>query len=206
VPIEVLGDQFDDSYELNKNLNHIYFLSSKNLTSVNTPFVVPASYATVLDAFRPDYEENFLYNDLSQKSISPLLMDTEKANTSLASSTVRSSNPLKLRSTAKNSIVTYNAIQKVFRSRFDEMRSHARLSDFANSTVKHPFLTDAKVSYESILGKNRESFFTPNFYTNYSTKSYSLVSALSQTTNTFYADIPFLLSLTSDPSRYLWFD
>jgi hypothetical protein len=45
----------------------------------------------------------------------------------------RVSNPLKLRSTAKNSMVTYSAIQKVFKSRLDEGRSNARLQDVSNS-------------------------------------------------------------------------
>lgn len=45
----------------------------------------------------------------------------------------RVSNPLKLRSTAKNSMVTYSAIQKVFKSRLDEGRSNARLQDISNS-------------------------------------------------------------------------
>jgi len=77
---------------------------------------------------------------------------------------VRFSNPLKLRSTARSAIVTYNAIQKVFKSRFDEGRSNARLQDFSNSYVSHPFQTEPKSPYESILGKNKESFFTVNNY------------------------------------------
>jgi hypothetical protein len=71
---------------------------------------------------------------------------------------------MKLRSTARNSIVTYNAIQKVFKSRFDEGRSHARLQDFSNSYVTHPFITEARSPYEGLLGKNRESFFSVNNY------------------------------------------
>jgi hypothetical protein len=80
------------------------------------------------------------------------------------SSELRFSNPLKLRSTAKNSIVTYSAIQKVFKSRFDEGRSNARLQDISNSYNKHLFISEPKSSYESLLGKNKDSFFSINNY------------------------------------------
>jgi hypothetical protein len=83
-------------------------------------------------------------------------------------------NNLKLRTTAKNSIVTYNAIQKVYKSRFDDARSNANFKDFTNSFATYPFLTESKSPYESLLGKNKESFFnvslyTTNMHNNYST-------------------------------------
>jgi len=80
---------------------------------------------------------------------------------------VRSTNPLKLRSTTKNATVTYNAMQKVFRSRYDEGRSNARLQDLSNSFAAHPFITAPKSPYESLLGKNKESFFNINNYNQY---------------------------------------
>jgi len=71
---------------------------------------------------------------------------------------------MKLRSSVRSSIVTYNAIQKVFKSRFDEGRSNARLQDFSNSYVSHPFITEKKSPYEDMLGKNKDSFFNVNNY------------------------------------------
>jgi hypothetical protein len=62
-------------------------------------------------------------------------------------------------------MVTYSAIQKVFRSRYDEGRSNARLQDLSNSYESHPFLTSPRVPYESLLGKNTESFFSVNNFT-----------------------------------------
>jgi hypothetical protein len=79
---------------------------------------------------------------------------------------LNSTNNLKLRTTTKNSIVTYSAIQKVYKSRFDESRSNVNFSDFTNSFVAYPFITSPKPSYENMLGKNRESFFNINFYNN----------------------------------------
>lgn len=71
---------------------------------------------------------------------------------------------MKLRSTAKNSIVTYNAIQKVYKSRFDDSRSNTCFDDFINSYSKYPFLIEPKSPYESILGKNKESYFNVFLY------------------------------------------
>jgi len=115
----------------------------------------------------------------------------------------RNVNPLKLRLTARNSIVTYNAIQKVFKSRFDEGRSNARLYDLSNSFVSHPFLTQSKSSYESMLGKNKESFFSLNTYSSYNNSNFNNVYTIINSLNIPFLDIPFLISMKSDASRYL---
>jgi len=83
-----------------------------------------------------------------------------------ASNNTRLSNPVTLRKTAKNSIVTYNALQKVFRTRFDEGRSNTSIGHFSDLSVKQPFLTESRVSYENLLGKNTESFYNVSFYKN----------------------------------------
>ena len=44
---------------------------------------------------------------------------------------VRISNPLTLRLTARNSIVNYNALQKVFRARFEDGRANVTLQQFS---------------------------------------------------------------------------
>jgi hypothetical protein len=114
------------------------------------------SYTTVLDAFRANYDEynwNFDYDyNLTDSTL------TEVAtNNSLT-------NKVKLRAPAKNAIVNYNAIQKVYKSRFDDFRSNTDFKSFTNSYVAYPFITEGKTPYESILGKSKESFFTANFY------------------------------------------
>jgi hypothetical protein len=91
-------------------------------------------------------------------------------------SDLRVANSMKLRSSTRSAIVTYNAIQKVFKSRFDEGRSNTRLQDFSNSYVSHPFITEKKSPYESMLSKNSNGFFNVNNYkqslaTNFNTNS-----------------------------------
>jgi hypothetical protein len=118
----------------------------------------------------------------------------------------RTTNPLKLRSTAKNSIITYNAIQKVFKSRFDEGRSNARLIDFSNSYNSYTFLTEPKANHENMLLKNTESFFNINTFIKTYNMNFNELLPILYSLNSTYLDIPFLISNKSDSARYLWFD
>jgi hypothetical protein len=112
-------------------------------------------------------------------------------------------NNLKLRSTAKNSIVTYNAIQKVYKSRFDDLRSNINFDDFTNSFAKYPFITESKSPYENMLAKNSSSFFNSSHYATFFKNNYSLITELTKPNNTTFLEIPFLLSMKSDAARYM---
>jgi hypothetical protein len=202
-PNEMLIDSSEESYESSKYINYLYYLNYKNIINQLQSNIQPISYTTVFDSFRADYEDPFLYNDeVREVSDSSIFMNQELD----LNSNLRLSNPFKLRSTVKNAIVTYNAIQKVFRSRFDEGRSNARLEDFANSFVKHPYISDSRVNYESLLGKNKEFFFKTNLYNQTLKLNYSDLSPIFYSNNIYFMDLPFLVSMKSDPSRYLWFD
>jgi hypothetical protein len=157
---ETTLDSTEDSYENFKYLHHLNHLSYKNVLNASSAKIYPLSYTQVIDPFRPDYDEASWFNESEAADTLEYTNDVEHSS----ASTSRLSNPLKLRSTARNSIVTYNAIQKVFKSRLDEGRSNARLQDFSNSYVTHPFVTETKTPYESLLGKNKSSFFAINNY------------------------------------------
>lgn len=157
-----------------------------------------------MDSFRPDYYNNSLYFDNVASGIgSGLLQNT---STKLTDSALRLTNPIKLRSTAKNSMVTYSAMQKVFRSRFDEGCSNTHMNLLSNTFTPIPFISEARVPYESLLGKNRDSFFNVNFYNQNLKDTFSDLYAISNSLNIYFSDLPFLMSRSSDPSRYLWFD
>jgi hypothetical protein len=196
---EMAIDNVDESYESSKYINYLYYLDYKNIINNQTNNLQPLSYATVFDSFRSDYEDPFLYTDESQNTNS-LFMSDENLT---FDNNLKLSNPFKLRSTVKNAIVTYNAIQKVFRSRFDEGRSNARLEDFSNSFVKHPYITDSRTNYESLLGKNKESFLKTSLYNQTQKLNYSTLSPLFFSNNIYFMDLPFMVSMKSDPSRYL---
>jgi hypothetical protein len=56
------------------------------------------------------------------------------------------------------------------------------------------------------LGKNKESFFNINLYSKSMKNNLSLYLNVWNSLNTIFIDIPFLLSMKSDASRYFWFD
>lgn len=142
------------------------------------------------------FEENFFSSQLAQNNI---IFEKNKVNE-------RFSNNINLRSTAKNSIVTYNAIQKVFRTRFDENRSHTKLHDFSNFSVKQPFIGSKRVSYENILGKNKISFYKPVLFKDSFNLNFNQTYFNETSLNFYFYDFPFLLAMKSDASRYFWFD
>jgi hypothetical protein len=148
---ESLLDLLDDSYESFKN--HTLYSSRQNkvIASNFTYNVNPHSYTRVIDPFRADYEEVLWGSDKKGP------IDFNNSISDYKES--RTSNSMKLRSTTRNAVVSYNAMQKVFKSRLDEGRSHSRLLDFANSSTPHNFITSPKAKYESMLSKNKNTFF-----------------------------------------------
>jgi len=120
--------------------------------------------------------------------------------------TLMKSNNIKLRSTARNSIVTYNAIQKVYKSRFDDSRSNVNFTNFNNYSIDIPFLTESRPNYESTLSKNTTLFFNTSLYNTTYKNNYSTLLNIITSNNLIFADLPFLVSMKSDSARYLWFD
>jgi hypothetical protein len=157
LPQESVIDSFDDSFDGFKNLLTLNNYANVSLDISNTSPVLNLTYNQVMDYFRGDFDDSGLNSDSSQ------LSDLTDLNL-LEDLSVRVFNPVKLRSTTRNSAVTFSSIQKVFKSRFDEGRSNARLQDVSNSYVTYPFLTEPRSSYESFLSKNNEGFFNVNFY------------------------------------------
>lgn len=217
----------DDSYESLKYLNHYFNTNNKIFLSSLTNNFQPYSYFFVFDMFRSNYDDfswfidenniskNFnnysFFNDFLSNS--PLLLNNDIDLSLLDFShdlnnnkLVRFSNTLNLRAPVKNSIVNYNAIQKVFRTRFDEGRSNTKLSDLSNLYTKQPFISTSRISYEKLLGKTKENFFKINFYKNNFHQYFNNFYDLSSSLNFYFYDFPFLLALKSDASRYLWFD
>jgi hypothetical protein len=107
-----------------------------------------------------------------------------------------------LRSSVRNLIVNYNAFQKVSRARFDEGRANTSSKHFAYLGQKQAFITDSKVPYLSLLKKNTDSFYNTTLYNTKPLFTLNDTDALFTLPNTPFYDFPFLLSQTSDVSRY----
>lgn len=207
----------EDSYESYKNLsffvnkiNDVFFLNYNF-------FFTPTFFSSVLDSFRSDFDEFSWINDntydfstsidfLNLEDLLKNFNNENFLNINLFENNDRSADLINLRNTAKNSIVTYAAIQKVFKTRFDENRSHARLLDFSNSFIKQPFVNASKTPYENILGKTKNTFFNNLVFKSFFKKNINNLYQIDSTLNFYFFDFPFLMALKSDPSRYLWFD
>jgi hypothetical protein len=188
-------DNFDENYENLKNLKSLSFLNYKNVNFSITNSPLPLSYTTVLDSFRAIFEESSWDIDSEYN-----LSNSTSLNYFNAAGVT---NEVKLRSTAKNAIVTYNAIQKVYKSRFDELRSNINFNDFTNSFIKYPFLMEKKSPYENMLFKNSNFFFNANFYNKVFKNNYSFLTNALNMNNVIFLDIPFLTSMKSDAARYM---
>jgi hypothetical protein len=141
---------------------------------------------------------SFLTPNLVQQLNVDLSSSLESQNTG-----ARYSNPVTLRSTAKNSIVTFSALQKVFRSRFEDGRSNVRLNHFADLNVKQPLMMGKRLAFEKLLGKNKERFYNTSFYTNNTFAVLNDLASSSNSLNTYFFDFPFLLSTLSDSAHFV---
>ena len=204
-PLYSNATSFDDSYINSKNALYLFNKNSSFLLNNNFNFVYPQSYLSVLNNFRADYEDFNWQVNLPATEVTTNLNLESDLNEGL-NNNIRFSNPITLRSTARNSIVTYNALQKVFKSRFDDGRSNIKINHFSDVRSKQPFMTDSRVPYEKLLGKNKESFYNTTFYKNNNFPVFNDLATYSNSLNFYFFDFPFLLSLASDPSHFVWFD
>lgn len=209
----------DEAYTYYKNLVYYNYKHTSILLGTSFNSVLSQSYLSVINNFRGDYEDFSLWVNkninLQNKPTINLIDGTNIAPVSdiVVDSTytpyfnpVRFSNVPVLRSSVRNSIVNYNAFQKVSRARFDESRANINSTHFAHLGQKQPFLTDSKIPYLSLLRKNNEFFYSSPLYTKNLLFSFNNFGSLLGLLNTPLYDFPFLLSHTSDVIRYSWID
>ena len=225
-PLTLYADlnEIDDSASEFRNLNQLSASNANLLLGTSSRGLAPRSYLSVFNYFRSDFD-NFSWTsnnsqgltsldnnlDASLLSITSapqselLLLDSDSDGSSLGND-IRLSNPATLRPSVRNSIVNYNAFQKVFKPRLDESRSHVQSTSFADMSQKQPFLSDSKVPYLSLLGKNRDSFFATPLYKKSPLPNLNTASTLLDSLNSPMYDFPFLLARTSDTMRFTWID
>jgi len=169
------------------------------------------SYLNIFNAFRANFEDfnwlNTVSKDLTKKNINALNINISLTNflnkhhEDIGLSKL--SNPLTLRLTTKNSIVNFNALQKVFRARFEDGRSNTGLAQFSELYSTQPFLNTNRINYEDLLGKTRNNFFNNNFFNNNIINIFNLFYSSTSSLNFNFFNFPFLLSAKSDMSRYM---
>jgi heme/copper-type cytochrome/quinol oxidase subunit 2 len=192
-------DEFVTSY---KNLQTLTNSSLGAVATTPNWFNTPSSYLSVFNMFRSDFED---FNLISSEDVVNDFANNNSYEISNLKNT-QLSNLLVLRSNVKNSVVTFNALRKVFRSRFDEGRSHTSLQLFAQSNLPQPFINDKSVSYNQLLSKDTNSYYQNVFYKNNPFKIWNTNFLNSMSQNYSFYDLPFLLSEGSDSQKYMWFD
>lgn len=209
-------ETFDSKFNFIRNVNW----SQKNLIPTTSAYFNLLTYSTVFNTFRSDFEDTQWFKNFSQIFLPELFLPNfADDNTILNDKLIwhenlfdnfslypRVDGHFVLRSSIKNALVTYNAMQKVFKSRFDELRSHAKLTDYSNSFTNQLYISSPKTKYESLLGKNKISYYNINFYKLMKPSNFNLSGLTENYLNFYFFDFPFLMALKSDASRYLWFD
>ena len=198
---EVEVDLSEGIYSASKN-NEVINLNSQ-LSSLNSylNLTTPTPSNIVLNFFRVGFEE-------PQLGTTPLLDYNTETNSPSLSNTLdtRLHNTMRLRQPTKSITAGFNALQKVFRPRFDQGKSHAKISDLSNSELTYPLLSEKRVKYEKLLGKNFESYFDSLPYKVVNLLVSDITNPLTNSNNVYFSNIPFLLSYTSDMIKYIWFD
>ena len=207
VPFSNLLNGIDETYEISKQHKTIFYKSNQLLLDVSN-FVTPTLASSfIFDFFRSDYEDfSWFINKFNFNFLKSLNLLSDVPYESFNTNNTRFSNFLQLRNTVKSSMVNHNALQKVFRARFDEGRSNSKIEDLGMLFSKQPYLTSNRPHYEKLLGKTHENFFSTIFYKNIFLKNFNLQYLLNTSLNYYFFDFPFLLAHKSDASRYLWFD
>lgn len=118
----------------------------------------------------------------------------------------RLENLLNNRSTNRNITSIFNSYQKVYKPRFDENRSHGKITDVANLFIKQPILAAPKAKIERVLGKNKTTFFTHFNYKNENLPIFNGLYDALISVNYYIFDYPFLAALKSDVTRFIWTD
>ena len=107
-----------------------------------------------------------------------------------------------LQFTAKNLTVNQSAFQKVFRSRFDEGRANVNTLSFSVVENKQQFLTDFGTAYNKMLKKNDDFFYSNLLFSKSHQTTGGVLASLVQAQKLPVYDFPFLLSNSSDVTRY----
>lgn len=198
----------EDSYEQLAESRSLLSNHSANFFLLLPKFNQLSSYLTNFNMFNSEFEDwaSLVTNAKGVETVDLGGLATPVTNELLVPTEARWGNFLSLRGPVRSSIVTFNALQKVFRARFEDGRAHSNLQSFSKLGTEQPFLGSPRPSYESLLGKTKRSFFTINFYNPTLNSLSNVFSSLDQSVNSFFFNFPFLLSAKSDMGRYMWFD
>ena len=187
------------------------FYSSNVSTFVST--------SSLLNAFRANWEGGAEISNIDRSQNHPVTIlnpfnsfFVEVAEGDIAVQTLPSGSisempdHVNLRQTARDLIVSSNAIIKVFKSRYDDKRSLARLGDFSELESAQPLISGTRASYETFLNKAETPLARVNFFSSYNESNSPLMSILNRLQNFPPFEMPFLAATRGESARYIWVD
>lgn len=195
----------DESFIYSKGLKFFYNMSL-NVSFFNTlAFKHSTSALSALDTFKGNLERVSFLPNVSNESTSPLSLD--RANDFYSFDTLnRIYSNYNIVYSYKNISNTYDAIQKIFRTKVSEMRSHFKNYSPSLNEVKVPFLTSEKFSYKTISGKHLLGYLNLNPAKFTINNSFNKSVFITNLNNTYFFEFPFSTSVKSDAARYIWSD
>jgi hypothetical protein len=176
---------------------------SLNVSFFNTlAFKHSTSALSALDTFKGNLERVSFLPNVSNESTSPLSLD--RANDFYSFDTLnRIYSNYNIVYSYKNISNTYDAIQKIFRTKVSEMRSHFKNYSPSLNEVKVPFLTSEKFSYKTISGKHLLGYLNLNPAKFTINNSFNKSVFITNLNNTYFFEFPFSTSVKSDAARYI---
>jgi hypothetical protein len=110
---------------------------------------------------------------------------------------------LKLLSNVSHAATSYNAVQKVYRTQYDEARSNIRLRDIAMSYQPIYKVSERKFDFFHLIKKSSNSHYQPIYLASKKHGPLSNLYAYQTSLDAQSFDFPFRLAVKSDPARYL---
>jgi len=196
-----------------ENVYSLRFFSNKIGKSFHTISSNSSSirnFSQLINMFRSDFEEIDLNYDISKKfyntNFDLKFLNSQNLNLNFHNFSETSFNISEipnLRSTAKNAIISANAIGKVFRNRYEDKRSHAKIDDFSNIDSLQPFISGVRPQYEKFLQKNNNHYFNHSLFKPILNLSQSQLISSNLPSFISPFDLPFMIAMKSEASRYL---
>lgn len=209
----------DDTVELTSFSRLMLGMSNNQIKQVGGVYalILSTPVSTILNSFRSNLEETSFISsyrsvfagwDLpilplefwqctGRENFIPAIVDAGKV--------MQMSEIIEQRNSAKNLIVSSNAIVKIFKNRYDDFRSLARLRDFSDMEAKQFLISNDRINYEMLLKKNNSSFFAFDFFkAKRNLIEMGVWDLMARNISIF--DFPFITALKSEAARYIWLD
>lgn len=177
------------NYVFNSNKN--YFINFSN-------HIKPISTFNYVSFYKKKSEPlTFFNNNLIENN--PQINNTYLSNTN---SNIKNN----LRLNSKEIKSDFNALKKVFKSKFDDFRSHNSIEILSSTPIKIPFVTSKGLDLSKTITKQANTITKVNVFSlnikNIGNNNHYLFNLL----NNYHFDFPFCLSQDQEQIKYVWFD